>query len=155
VEPGTPEPAAAPSDSAPPVSSRIRIRDAALLGLALAVAIAALTLARLGVTGPAESFTQLWVQGGTGDAPLTVGIQSHEAGPASYRLDLVVDGEVRSSTDLDLDPGAQKLVPAPTLTPGSTFEARLALRSNPDVVYRRVLLHIPTPTPEPTASALP
>ena len=149
-EPGAPAPAAAPAEGARPVPKRIRIRDAVLIGLAIAIAIAALTLARLGVTGPPESFTQLWLQGGTADAPLTVGIESHEAGPTSYRLDFVVDGEVRRSTDVDLDPGAQKLVPAPTLAPGSTFEARLTLKSNPNAVYRRVLLHVPTPTPEPT-----
>jgi hypothetical protein len=150
-EPAAPEPVVVPAEGGPPIAKRIRIRDAVLLGLAVAIAIAAVTLARLGVTGPPESFTQLWLQGGAGDAPLTVGIESHETGPASYRLDLVVDGRLQRSTDVDLDPGAQKLVPAPTLAPGSTFEARLALRSNPDQIYRRVLLHVPTPTPEPSA----
>jgi len=148
VEPQPAAPIVEPSTDAA-LPTRIRVRDAALVVIAVAVAIAALTLAGLGVTGPAESFTQLWLQGGTGDAPLTVGIESHEAGAASYRLDLVVDGEVRSSTDLDLDPGAQKLVPAPTLAPGSTFEARLMLTSSPGVIYRRVLLHVPAPTPTP------
>jgi hypothetical protein len=121
------------------------------------IAIGALLLARLGVTGPPESFTQLWLQGGTGDAPLTVGIQSHEAAPAGYRLDLVVDGVAQGSTTFQLEPGAQKLIPAPTLTPGSTFEARLALESSPDVVYRHVLFHVPaaTPSPSPASSGTP
>jgi len=121
--------------------------------MAVALAVAALTLARLGVTGPPESFTQLWLQPGASDAPLRIGIESHETGAASYRLDLVVDGEVQGSTEFELDPGAQKLVPAPTLAPGSTFEARLVLTSSPDVIYRRVLLHVPTPTPTPKPTA--
>ncbi len=140
-------PAALPAGPA-----RIRRRDAAMLVLAVAIAITALIVARLGVSGPPESFTQLWLQGGTSDAPLMVGIESHESGPVGYHLDLVVNGTVRRSTEFDLDPGAQKLVAAPALSPGTTFEARLALKSKPDEVYRRVLLHVPVPTPSPKPS---
>ena len=125
----------------------LSLRDGLLFGLALLVAAAAIGLARLpmppkGVSG----YTLLWMlpagDGNTDDYRL--GVNSMEFSPASYRLQVVQDGQVvRNWPEIQLAPGdsweIQMVLPSDRAGAGSV-EAMLYRLDNPDVVYRQVKL---------------
>jgi uncharacterized membrane protein len=123
-----------------------RVRDAAAVGLALALAAAAVVLARTplhpprGVTG----YTQLWVlPRGPG---VEVGIASRELGPVRYRLDVSTGEDVeRRWTQLRLEPGEQwtRVLSGRSLgRPGEAVTARLFRADQPRSAYRRVRLRL-------------
>ena len=131
----------------PKLHFNVSRRDGLLVGLAMLVAIAAIGLARMptppkGVTG----YTLLWmIPAGDGNAnDYRLGVNSNEFSAGSYRLQLMLDGQVlREWPALQLAPGEsweiQIELPSDRVGVGSV-EAKLYRLDNPDVVYRQVKL---------------
>jgi uncharacterized membrane protein len=134
-------------DPPPKLHFNLSRRDSVLLGLALLVVVAAIGLARMptppkGVTG----YTLLWmIPAGNGNAnDYRLGVNSMEFSPASYRLQVLLDGQViREWPEIQLAPGKSWeiwiVLQADRVGVGSV-EATLYRLDNPDVVYRHVKL---------------
>ena len=134
-------------DPLPKLHFNLSRRDGLLLGLAVLVAVVAIGLARMptppkGVAG----YTLLWmIPAGDGNAnDYRLGVNSMEFSAASYRLQVMLDGQViREWPELQLAPGESWETPialqADRVGAGS-LEATLYRLDNPDVVYRHVKL---------------
>jgi hypothetical protein len=139
-----------------------RLRDAAAVGVAIAIAWAAVVLARTplrpprGVTG----YTQLWALPVAGDIGIEFGVANHELGPVRYRLELTGDERAkRQSVELRLAPRQQWTWVVATLSFGSSnvVTARLYRADRPRSVYRYVRLRlsprVPTSAAHPSRRA--
>jgi uncharacterized membrane protein len=134
-------------DPLPKLHFNLSRRDGLLFGLAVLVVVAAIGLARLptppkGVAG----YTLLWmVPAGEGNAnDYRLGVNSMEFSPASYRLQVTLDGQVvREWPVLQLAPGESWETPFVLQSDrggAGSVEATLYRLDNPDVVYRQVKL---------------
>ena len=133
-----------------------RVRDAAVVGVAVAIACAAVVLARTplrpprGVTG----YTQLWALPVAGGVEL--GVANHELGPVRYRLELSADGHgKRRSVKLRLSPGQRWTWLVATLSFGSSanvVSARLYRDDRPNATYRYVRVNLSPRVPASPAA---
>jgi hypothetical protein len=127
----------------------LKTRGRLLLALAVAVVMAAWGIAVVAAAEqPSSGFSQLWMlPTGAADHPLLLlGMKSTETRPTRYTLDLVQGGVILSEWhSADVAPGQEwhvtTAVPTGLKTSG-TVEARLYRTDAPDVVYRRVELHL-------------
>lgn len=125
-------------------------RQGFLLGLAALIALGALGLARFGASQQATpGFTQLWIlpAEAAGDNTVRLGISSHEAAAARYKLQIKAAGAVVGEwPSIALDPGGrwETTIALPTSRErAGTVEALLYRADDPDTVYRRGALAPP------------
>jgi hypothetical protein len=123
----------------------ITLYDCLLCGVALLVATAAVWFAIIRPLELPSSFTQLWLLPVSNHAcAVSVGVQSFEAMPVSYRIVTSVNhAEVHTWTSIDLTPQgkwSQSLVVNPAEGKSIYIEAQLYRVATPDVVYRNVHL---------------
>jgi uncharacterized membrane protein len=126
---------------------RLTARTGVLLGGALAVTAAALTLAQVTLpAGNAYGFTELWLVP-TDQTPVVarVGVASEQQHRTAYRLVVTVGDAQPVSRRVVLDPGEKLSLdfsapPAPKPTP---VEANLYLRGEPQQPYRSVSGWVP------------
>src|SRR5512143_90654 len=105
----------------PHVAIGLSARDGLLLLLALAIGIAALTIARAPAAPPSiEGYTALWVvPSDSAKSPVGFGVSSSEVSPVEYSLEIKVNGQVINRA------------PNFTLRPGEKWEATLDLPAAP------------------------
>jgi hypothetical protein len=117
--------------------------ELSMVAIGISLSFAALFVARMADSQPAESFTQLSVISvATAPNPsVQLTVRSEERKSTSYRLDLLRDGvKVRSWTDIALASGEAWSATAP-VAPGR-IEARLFLAGDTTSVYRHVTIVI-------------
>jgi hypothetical protein len=122
-----------------------RLRDAAAVGVAVAITCAAVVLARTPLRPPrgVGGYTQLWavpVAGG-----VEFGVANHELGPVRYRLQVSADGGAKSRwVPLRLSPREQWtwVVPGPSFSSSNVVTARLYRSDRPRALYRYVRLSL-------------
>ena len=132
-----------------------RPRDAAAVGVAVAITWSAVVLARTplrppnGVTG----YTQLWalpVAGG-----VEFGVANHELGPVRYRLEVSADGHATTRRWLKLRLSPRErwtwLVPDVSFGSSNVVTARLYRADRPHAPYRYVRLEVGPRGPASTA----
>jgi uncharacterized membrane protein len=129
-----------------------RLRDAAVVGVAVAITCAAVVLARTPLRPPSgvTGYTQLWalpVAGG-----VEFGVANHELGPVRYRLEVSADGLAKPRrVTLRLSPREQWtwVAPGPSFSSSNVVTARLYRTDRPGALYRYVRL---SPRPRIPAS---
>jgi len=127
---------------------RVRVRDLAMLGIALSVLGGALAFARTPL--PAKNvlgYTVLWLLPGSGEHPASVrvGLKSGELEQTTYRLVVHVGPRVIfERRGLELDPSAEfdadVRLPAAASAGDAPVEALLYREDRPSSIYRRATL---------------
>lgn len=130
----------------PHVAIGLRVRDGLLLGLALVIGIAALTIARAPAPSPSiEGYTNLWVVPSESTKPAVgFGVSSSEVSTIEYSLEIKVNGQVVSrAPNFTLRPGEKweaTLDVSAAGTGSPRVEADLYRLDRPQSIYRQVVL---------------
>ena len=129
------------------VDLRLNLRQAAMLGVAVVIGVAAIRIAQL--PAPPENvsgYTQLWLipTDGGNSGTYQLGVTNQEFTPMTYHIQVTVDGQVGWNwPDVQLKPGESWTRPivlqADRATTG-TIEAALYRLDDPATIYRQVKL---------------
>jgi uncharacterized membrane protein len=125
---------------------QLRLRDGALLLVAVALVVWAASLSREGAAQQHQAgFTQLWaLPGDSATQEVRLGIQCEESTPVTYLLRVEMGGQVLQEwSPLELQPGERweadgVVLPAADASGTTPVQAVLYRLDQPDIAYRRV-----------------
>ena len=126
-----------------PRIDRPSLQTAGMFAVASLIVVLAVTMRVVAGPDNESTFTQLWVLPSSTAAPGTVelGVANHEAGPAAYRLDVIVGEETRPPINIRLDPGDEWTLSVEVAAAGQTgIEAILYRLPDTSEPYRHVSL---------------
>ncbi len=126
---------------------RITLQDCVLFGLAILVVASAIWLSVIRPLQPQPSFTQFWMlpdNQASKTCAVSIGIQSFETTPETYRIVMAVNNTQTNTWSSIALAAQQKWVQSVRVTPGTAssldIEARLYRTDNPGTAYRNVHL---------------
>lgn len=153
---GSPLAPVPPAGAGQPRSTRVRISEIALLGIATLVIVLSVVYSVLGAQRqPHPGFTNLWIvpttQAGNTCA-VSVGMQSFERAPLTYRVVITTNNVQTASWDrISLAPDQQwqqtKILPVGNTVPALVVLVQVYRLDQPQTVYRHVdvTLYVTTP----------
>ena len=127
----------------------LEVRQAAMLGGGVVLALSSIVVARVGAAGSDESFTQLWLlRTPAAGVSGRIGVQSREQDPTGYRVVLLVGGSQVQTWSIQLDPGAEWSADVTRTVPANVLlTVRLFRDTDPGTVYRQTTLWGPVAPP--------